>query len=89
MMREQVMLVLVLVGCDPDDVVLGPKDDCVVAAMRCNGNVAEACGSDQRWIESMDCDEVAALSGGTWECRVDDEGGAYCEKIGVEDAGDE
>jgi len=82
-----VAVLLALVGCDPDDVVLGPQDNCEVGAMRCNGNVVEACGSDQRWVTSMDCDEVAAMSGGVWSCVPDEDAGPYCAPECDEDAG--
>lgn len=61
-------------SCHPDDVMLGPKDGCTEASMRCSGNVVEVCDGDQRWVASQDCDEVAALSGGDWVC--DDQGDA-------------
>lgn len=69
-------------GCDPNSVVLGPKDDCETGAMRCNGNLVEACGSDQRWVTSMDCDEVAAMSGGQWTCDdTDTDSGPFCAPL--------
>jgi hypothetical protein len=47
-----------------------PTDGCTVASTRCNGNVAQICGSDQRWRSVMDCTE---LSGGDFCCCYDNE----------------
>ena len=49
-------------GCLP------PSDGCEPLTTRCNGPIAEICGGDERWGTILDCNEVAAQSGGEWVC---------------------
>jgi len=89
-MKSLVVLVVAVgscAACDPDDVVLGPKDGCDVGAMRCSGRVVEACGSDQRWVVAQDCDEVQSLSGGLWICDETGDAGPHCSPLDT-DGGD-
>lgn len=56
-----------------------PADHCRVNDTRCTGAAAEVCGSDERWTEIMNCDQVAAQSGGAWRCQsLDDDAGHTC-----------
>jgi hypothetical protein len=45
---------------------------------RCAGAVAQVCGSDERWTDVMNCDDVAAQSGGTWRCERIVDGSHAC-----------
>ena len=64
-----------------------PVDHCLVNDTRCSGAVAEVCGSDERWTEIMNCDEVAAQSGGQWSCQsLEKDAGHTCLPV-VEDGG--
>ena len=66
-----------------------PVDHCRVNDTRCSGPVAQVCDSDQRWVEIMNCDEVAAQSGGRWTCQaLDGDAGHTCLPV-EEDAGAE
>ena len=56
-MMLRVALFVILLGC--------PQDDCEPMETRCNGNVAEICGSDGAWRESIDC---SAVTPGDWYC---------------------
>lgn len=61
-MRATIIAVLaaLLAGC--------PAPVCSTLATRCDGARAEVCGSDGQWQTVMDCDAVAAHSGGEWAC---------------------
>ncbi len=87
-MHKLLWVVVLLAGCDPNTVVLGPPDDCKSGAMRCEANRVEICGSDERWVVSADCEEVGAYSGGQWVC-TEGEGDAepYCERVTEGDGG--
>ncbi len=47
---------------------LPPPDGCTPITSRCNGPRAEVCDADTRWELVMDCNDVAAQSGGAWAC---------------------
>ena len=53
-------------------------DDCVVTETRCAGQSAQVCTSEKRWVEVMNCDEVAKDNGGTWACKETTDAGATC-----------
>jgi hypothetical protein len=61
---------LLLVNCALALCACEPVDHCRVNDTRCSGSVAQVCDSDQRWVEIMNCDEVAAQSGGLWACQA-------------------
>ena len=65
-----------LAACPP------PIDGCTVGATRCVGASAQVCDSDTRWSEVMNCQDVAAQSGGQWACGVYDNGGHACLPVG-------
>lgn len=71
----RILLILALViatACDP-------VDHCTVNTTRCDGAVVQICDADERWVELMNCDEVAAQSGGVWSCQsVPDQSGHAC-----------
>ena len=52
-----------------------PAPVCPTLATRCQGNAVEICDSDGQWRDVLDCDEVAASSGGRWECSTTREDG--------------
>lgn len=62
---------LVLIACSP-------ADPCRVNETRCSGAIAQVCGSDERWTDVMNCDEVAAQSGGSWSCQKIVDGSHAC-----------
>lgn len=67
-----ILALAIFAACDP-------VDHCPVNTTRCSGAVVEICGADERWVELMNCDEVAAQSGGTWSCQaVPDQSGYAC-----------
>lgn len=76
------MCALALCACEP-------VDHCRVNDTRCSGQTAQVCDSDQRWVEIMNCDEVAAQSGGTWTCRMLDDGSGHACLPVEPDAGEE
>lgn len=64
---------------------LPAPDGCTPLATRCSGHAAEICDGEQRWGVSVDCDQTAAQSGGSWVCCPgnDDAGvGATCLPAG-------
>jgi hypothetical protein len=63
-----------------------PADRCRVDDTRCAGAVAQVCGSDERWTDVMNCDEVAAQSGGRWTCQATESGSHACLPV-LDDAG--
>jgi len=72
MRRIALVFVLAFIACEPDD-------HCQANATRCSGASAEVCGSDERWVEIMNCDDVAAQSGGSWSCQsLENDGGHTC-----------
>lgn len=79
-MRCLLLLCAALAACACE-----PVDHCEVNETRCSGPLAQVCDSDERWVEIMNCDEVAMLSGGgPWSCQaLEDDGGHTC--LPVED----
>lgn len=60
-------VLVVALGCAVLRCLPSP-DGCTPLATRCNANVAEICDDNERWGMYLDCNEVAAQSGGTWVC---------------------
>ncbi len=54
---------------------LPPPDGCTPASTRCANGAAEICDSDTRWNLLLDCDAIAAQSGGVWVCCDTGDGG--------------
>ncbi|MCC7540001.1 MAG: hypothetical protein IT379_27525 [Deltaproteobacteria bacterium] len=74
-----ILALAIAAACDP-------VDHCTINTTRCQGAVAQICDADERWFELMNCDEVAAQSGGTWSCQaLPDQGGHAC--LPVDEAG--
>jgi hypothetical protein len=46
-----------------------PRPVCSTLATRCDGEVAQICGSDGQWQRVADCDAVERTSGGEWSCQ--------------------
>jgi len=62
----------------------GCVKQCDVNATRCDGNVAQYCGSNGRWLVTADCEAVTRRSGQTFVCGpLPDQGGATCLPIVV------
>jgi len=55
-----ILTLSMLSGCPLWNVATEKKDNCEPTATRCNGNVAEICGSDKRWDTNMDCSGVTS-----------------------------
>ena len=65
---------LILVALTATVAACGPTEPCTPESTRCRGNVAEICGSDGRYRELADCDQVSAQSGIAFTCgHVDEE----------------
>ena len=83
------MRVLPLLICVVAVGACDPVDHCRVNDTRCSGPVAQVCDSDTRWVEIMNCDEVAAQSGGEWTCQMLDDGSGHTCLPVEQDAGEE
>ena len=44
-------------------------DDCKVEETRCAGSVAQVCSSEKRWVDVVNCDDVAKENDGAWSCQ--------------------
>ena len=55
-------------GCPFWRVATEDKDGCEPTATRCNGNIAEICGSDKRWDTNMNCSEVKDRDDNAFVC---------------------
>ena len=69
LLRDGILIVTLVGACGLLDLeCLPPPDGCTPLAMRCNGPAAEICDEETRWGAFMNCDDVAAQSGGVWVC---------------------
>ena len=64
-MIKYILLALFITGCS--------VHECEVADVRCDGQVFQVCGSENAWLDSIDCSSIepAELN---WICCINKEG---------------
>jgi hypothetical protein len=65
-MIKYILLALFVAGCSL-------SDDCEVGDIRCDGSSLQVCGSENDWLESMNCSSIEPIEF-DWVCCINQKG---------------
>jgi hypothetical protein len=65
-MIKYILLALFVMGCSL-------SDDCEPKDIRCNGASLQVCGSENNWLEAMDCSSIEPIEF-DWICCINQKG---------------